>query len=185
MPTTVAAEPVTTRARRCREPGGDGLPRAERDAESVRRRRQDPVRQGPRSRASVLPAARQPEHGLLPQSGREARLPDQGELLRARGARPVQPQLRQDAAGSRLRQEVPVPDLPRRVQVLHLLHAEDVRRQALPRALRRPRRHGGADPGAGDTGAGREAGRRDHRRPVPAGHARPSSTPARSSAASR
>ena len=29
---------------------------------------------------------------------------------------------------SRLRQEVPVPDVPRRVQVLHLLHAEDVRR---------------------------------------------------------
>ena len=45
---------------------GDGLPRAQRDAEPVRRRRQDPVRQGPGGRARVLPAARQPEHGVLP-----------------------------------------------------------------------------------------------------------------------
>ena len=103
-------------------------------------------------------------------SRREARLPDQGELLRARGSRPVLAQLRQDAAGPRLRQEVPVPDVPRRVQVLHLLHAEDVRREALPRAVRGPRRHGGAHAGRRRHRAGREARRRDHRRPVPAGH---------------
>ena len=79
-------QPSSCRAcnhRRARVARRDGLPRAQRDAESVRRRRQDSVRQGPRGRASVLPAARQPEHGVLPQSGREARLPDQGELLRA------------------------------------------------------------------------------------------------------
>lgn len=59
------------------------------------------------------------------QSGREARLPDPRELLRARGARPVLAQLRPHPAGSRLRQEVPLPDLRRRHQVLHLLVAED------------------------------------------------------------
>ena len=42
-PTVTAAEPVTVDARAA---GGDGLPRAQRDAESVRRGRQDPVRQG-------------------------------------------------------------------------------------------------------------------------------------------
>ncbi len=52
-------------------------------------------------------------------------------------------------------------------------------------AFRRPRRDGGADLGVRRHRAGREAGRRDHRRPVPAGDARPSSTPARSSAVSR
>ena len=104
-------------------------------------------------------------------SGREARLPHQGELLRARGSRPVLAQLRQEPARSRVRQEVPVPDLPGRVQVLHLLHAENLRRQALSGALRGPRLHGGADAGRRRHHAGREARRRDHRRPVPAGHA--------------
>ena len=146
------------------------LPRAQRDAEPLRRRRQDSVRKGPGSRAPVLPRARQPEHGVLPRHRREARLPDQGELLRARGARPVLAQLRQDAAGPGLCQEVPLPDVPRRVQVLHQLHAEDVRREALPRAVRGPCRHGVADAGRGRHDAGREARRRDHRRPVPAGH---------------
>ena len=52
-----------------------------------------------------------------------------------------------DRVRSRVRREVPVPDVPRRVQVLHVVHAEDVRRQALSGALRRPRRDGGADAG--------------------------------------
>ncbi len=122
-PTVTAAEPVTVPSAAAAR---DGLPRAQRDAESVRRGRQDSVRQGSRSRAPVLPGAREPEHGVLPRSGREARLPDQGELLRARGARPILAQLRQDTHQSRLRQEVPLPDVPRRVQVLHQLHAEDL-----------------------------------------------------------
>jgi ribonucleoside-diphosphate reductase protein NrdI len=47
-------------------------------------------------------------------------------LLRARGSRPVFVQLRARSVRSRLCEEVPLPDLPRGVQVLHQLHAEDL-----------------------------------------------------------
>ena len=46
----------------------------------------------------------------------------------------------QEALRPRVLEEVPLPDVPRRVQVLHVVHAEDVRREAVPRALRGPRR---------------------------------------------
>ena len=44
---------------------GAGLPRVERDAEPVRRGREHPVRGRSSCGTSVLPAARQPEHGVL------------------------------------------------------------------------------------------------------------------------
>ncbi len=87
-----------------------------------------------------------PQHGVLPLPAREARLPGREQLLREGRPRPVRLLVHRVALGSGLREEVPLPDLPRRVQVLHLVHAQDVRRQALPRALRGPRRHGRAHP---------------------------------------
>ena len=68
---------------------GDGLPLAQRDAEPVRRGRQDPVRRRPRGGAGVLPAARQPEHGVLPLPQGASRLPRREGVLRARRARAV------------------------------------------------------------------------------------------------
>ena len=50
------------------------------------------------------------------------------------------------------------------------LHAEDVRRKALPGALRGPRLHGGPAPGPRGREARHAHGRRDHRGPLPAGH---------------
>ena len=50
-------------------------------------------------------------------------------------------------------------------------YAEDLRREALPGALRGPCLHGGADAGRRRRGARAPTRRRDHLRPVPAGHA--------------
>ncbi len=58
-----------------------------------------------------------------------------------------------------------------RVQVLHDLHAEDVRRQAVPGALRGPRRDGRPAPGPRRREARPADGGRDHRGPLPAGDA--------------
>ena len=58
---------------------------------------------------SVLLAARQPEHRVLPQPRREAGLPRRGKLLRARGSRSVLTYFREVPDRSRVRQEVPLP----------------------------------------------------------------------------
>ena len=105
-------------------------------------------------------------------------------VLRARNPRPVHDELHPRALQPRVQEEVPLRDLPGRVQVLHVLHAEDVRRQALPGALRGPRLHGGPAPGP----RRREARHcRWWTRSSKAASSRPpprSSTPARRSAAS-
>src|SRR5680860_434348 len=103
-----------------------GLPLAQRHAQPVWTERGDPVRERPASRARVLPAARQPEHGVLPQPARTPRLPGGEGLLRAGRARPVLLRVHHEPERPRVFQEVPLPELPRRVQVLHLVHAQDV-----------------------------------------------------------
>ena len=71
----------------------------------------------------------------------------------------------------RVLEEVPLRDVPRRVQVLHELHAQDLRRQALPRALRGPRRDDRPRSRRRRPEARDRPRRRDHLRPLPAGDA--------------
>ena len=148
---------------------GDGLPLPQRDAEPVRRGRQDPVRRRQARGAGVLPAAREPEHGVLPLAQGAPRLPGREGVLRAGGAREVPVRVHPEAQRPRLLEEVPLRDVPRRVQVLHELHAEDLRRQALPRALRGPRRDDGPRPRRRRPEARDRARRGDHLGPLPAG----------------
>ena len=86
------------------------------------------------------------QNGVLPRP-RRAGLPGRGELLRApRVLRRYNREFIPRAVRLRVQAEVPLPDVPRRVQY-YTSYAEDLRREALPGALRGPCLHGGADAG--------------------------------------
>ncbi len=86
-------------------------------------------------------------------------------------AREVPVRVHSEAQRPGVFEEVPLRDLPRGVQVLHELHAEDLRRQALPGAVRGPRRDDRAGSRRRRPEARHQPGRGDHLRPLPAGHA--------------
>ncbi|KAJ1680705.1 hypothetical protein LUZ63_024075 [Rhynchospora breviuscula] len=93
-----------------------------------------------------------------------SRLPGREGVLRAHRTREVLDGVHPGAQRPRVRREVPFRDLPRRLQVLHELHVEDLRRQALPRAFRGPRRHDRPRPRGRRPAPGRAARRRDSSR---------------------
>ena len=74
------------------------------------------------------------------------------------------------SCSSRPTPKIPLRDLPRRLQVLHQLYAENLRRQTLSGALRRSGMHGGAAACGGRHRAGAGSGGGDDFRPLPAGH---------------
>ena len=160
------AQSGLTRAR----PGtsrGAGLPCAQRDAQPVRRRREDPVREGSRAanqyflqhvnQNTVFFHDLDEKLDYLVEENYEPRCSSATTRVHPRAVR------------LRVQAEVPLPDVPRRVPVLHQLHAEDLRREALPGALRGPCLHGGADAGRRRRGARANSSTRSS----PAGSSRP------------
>ena len=103
--------------------------------------RRDPVRRGPRGRAPVLPAARQPEHGLLPRPRGEARLPGRRtSTTSARCSTSTRSNFIQELYDRAYSKKFRFQTFLGAFKYYTSLHAEDVRRQALPGALRGPRR---------------------------------------------
>ena len=146
------------------------LSRAQRHAQPVRCAGAHPVRQGQGCRARIRDRSCGGEHHRVPHHPAAAGLPDPQQLLRRRGVRPLLPRVPGSLlcacgiVGLRIRH------VPRRVQILCVIRAEDLRRHPIPGGFPAACGRRGAGVGRRRRADGHACGRRDHRGPLPARH---------------